>query len=164
MKKETVLLYDEKIKATWGTGAWSGEVDLVRWVDKATGLPCVVYRTDMGSLCGYIGIKETLSTMYSLFYGLGYEDELLGEVRVHGGLTFSGKFNNVEEIYKDVWWFGFDCAHFMDIVPQLREMFLSRSGAKEGGTYKDIGYVTSEVESLALQFQKIAQDNEHPIG
>jgi len=46
----------------------------------------------------------------------------------------------------EVWWFGFDCAHCMDISPAHAAF-----GYSDGEFYRDIEYVKSEVASLARQ-------------
>lgn len=50
-----------------------------------------------------------------------------------------------------VWWFGFDCAHSGDLSP-LREY----EPLFNDGAYRDIDYVTGEVQSLAKQLHAIA--------
>ena len=49
-----------------------------------------------------------------------------------------------------VWWFGFDCAHYGDIAPSLREFGLG-SLTYGGESYKNIRYVKDQVASLARQ-------------
>ena len=46
----------------------------------------------------------------------------------------------------DVWWFGFDCAHFHDRAPAM-ERDLSLPSA----SYKTLDYVRAECASLARQ-------------
>lgn len=50
----------EKIKKSqWGKGPWQDEPDRFQWVDKATGLTCLILRGPTGALCGYVGVPET---------------------------------------------------------------------------------------------------------
>ena len=49
----------------------------------------------------------------------------------------------------NVWWFGFDCAHYRDVTPAY---------ACEG-QYRDIDYVTREVASLARQLAEYGAMN-----
>lgn len=53
--------------------------------------------------CGYVAIPEDHP-----YYGLDYE-EVEDDIDVHGGLTFSGKLEDV-----DGFLLGFDCAHAGD--------------------------------------------------
>jgi hypothetical protein len=47
----------------------------------------------------------------------------------------------------DIWWFGFDTAHYMDLMPSML-----RFGPRyHDGTYRTISYVVNECESLARQ-------------
>ena len=55
----------------------------------------------------------------------------------------------------DVWWFGFDCAHSGDVSPAFEN--LTRCGlSNRDDTYKDLDYVTREVESLARQLRDLS--------
>lgn len=63
----------------------------------------------LGHLCGYVKIPKE-----NKLYGMHYEDisEMYDyEMPAHGGLTFSGSFEEGD------WWIGFDCAHAGDIQP-----------------------------------------------
>jgi hypothetical protein len=115
-------------------------------------------RNRLGALCGYVGVPSGHP-----LYGKAYGD-IDGAFDVHGGLTFSnrchGAICHVPEPGEpdDVWWFGFDCSHFGDLAPvetsfakiipgfPMRDRSLDRMLV-----YKDIAYVTAEVESLAEQ-------------
>lgn len=140
-------------------GPWMTEPDKVVW-KTAAGLPGMIVRSRSGNLCGYVAVAEG----HPLF-GVGYSDgdsvdALDCQIRVHGGLTYSNKCaGNICHVPEpgepdDVWWFGFDCAHsqdwrWTDAAPYLKglrdlEPTWERS-------YRDIAYVTSEVESLAAQ-------------
>lgn len=94
-----------------------------------------------GHLCGYVGVCTS-----SPLYGIDYE--FLDSVEVHGGLTYSGKMSD-----SDKWWFGFDCAHFGDLVP-----FYSLVGRE---VYRDMRYVTEELKSLVDQIINIEDDRIH---
>lgn len=72
------------------------------------GYTCVVVLHRFGHRCGYVGVPKGHAA-----YGMHYDDL---DVSVHGGLTYS---NDSDEPYpidtdKDLWWFGFDCAHCFD--------------------------------------------------
>lgn len=83
-------------KGEWGPGEWQDEPDKVQWVDEASGLDCLIVRTPLGYLCGYVGVTEGHP-----YFGVAYSQcpEKCEEVwcahspesrmEVHGGLTFS---------------------------------------------------------------------------
>jgi hypothetical protein len=134
-------------------GPWQDEPSKVQWVDAATGLPCLIVRGPLGSLCGYVGVFPN-HPLHQVDYNDGVDLE------VHGGITFSDKCQPTTDHSKgvrhipepgtsdDVWWFGFDCAHCFDIVPGMIEFSLRE---RDRGEYRDVRYVASEVRKLAAQ-------------
>ena len=88
------------------------------------GLKCVVTFSNMGHRCGYVGVPK-----WHPLYGKDYMDyldikkeDIEGkEVSIeayftcHGGITYSGGGeNSTYPIESNLWWFGFDCAHYGD--------------------------------------------------
>lgn len=69
-------------------------------------------------------------------------------IEVHGGITYS---NNkiVSAKKKDVWYFGFDAAHHLDLVPSLCYDLIEKHNKEH--TYKDMNYMTKQTEKLAKQ-------------
>ena len=133
------------------SGPWDGEPDKVQWVDPVTDFDCLVLRNHMGSWCGYVGLPPGHS-----LHGKDYEK---ADVEVHGGLTFASFCDPDEGDDKichvpapgrpdEVWWLGFDCAHYMDLTPGMIS-FINEPSA----TYRDLEYVVNEVEQLALQLK-----------
>ncbi len=62
--------------------------------------------------CGYVGVPKDHP-----LHGKNYNDVLEDyDISVHGGLTYSSSETSEEyPIYKkDIWWFGYDCAHYND--------------------------------------------------
>lgn len=47
------------LRSTWRRGPWDSEPDIVSWTDEVTGLECLIVRTSLGSLCGYVGVPAT---------------------------------------------------------------------------------------------------------
>lgn len=149
-------------KSTWGDGPWQDEPDKLQYPDPATGLPCLIVRTShAGNLCGYVGVPPSHS-----LHGKNYDDV---NVSVHGGLTFAdtcqphadesdGICHLADEGEPDnVFWFGFDCAHYMDLSPAYASQFpLMDSFNDTNSTYRDLAYVKSEVASLAKQLHETA--------
>lgn len=148
--------YTTEDKSTWGDGPWQDEPDKAQWVDRETDLDCLIVRSPMGCLCGYVGIPET----HPLF-GSGYDSELTDNIDVHGGLTFAGSCDDSKgEAHSichvplpgrsdKIWWLGFDCGHAGDVLPKLT----STTGMPiwEGDTYRGVAYVIAECEQLAKQ-------------
>lgn len=166
-------------KSDWINGPWQNEPDKKQWQDEATGLPCLAVRGPGGHWCGYVGIPDT-HPWHGKGYGEcvwpeRHEDHEGddyhfnctpgGIVDAHGGLTYADKCNpNAEgEVHgichrpepgepDNVWWFGFDCAHFGDLSPKYG---LGRSFG-EPETYRDLAYVERECADLARQLHAAA--------
>lgn len=161
---KTIEYHDLDDRSRWGSGPWDAEtLDKKQWRDEATGLPCMIRRGPLGSWCGYVGIEDPDHPWF------GKDSGAPGvEVEVHGGLTFSSfcqEHGEGEEghvichVVEDgevdrVWWLGFDTAHGWDVVPGMTAAAFSGFGFGERGTYKDIAYVTAEVEALAQQVKE----------
>jgi hypothetical protein len=161
-------------KSEWGDGPWTGEPDKIQWVDAATGLDCLIHRGPSGALCGYVGVPQGHPA-----YGVGYDDVRNSDGEypdVHGGLTYAAACMDTDDESHgichvpepgrphDVWWLGFDCGHFSDLMPGLvaRERIMAREletkGIKwpespYGSTYKTVDYVREEVANLASQLR-----------
>lgn len=141
-------------KSGWQRGPWDNEPDKRQWMDEATGLPCLIVRGVMGSLCGYVGVPTTQRGAIDV-----------DELEVHGGVTFTGPWRGTMHGIchvvghgenDDVQWVGFDCAHYMDAMPgadaALPASFLvDHPMYGEGNTYRDFAYVTAECQRLAKQ-------------
>ncbi len=146
-------------KSDWGHGPWDSEPDKIEWVDPETGYDCIIRRSPLGALCGYVGIPES----HALF-GLDYDD-LNIDLEVHGGITWTGKPDGDEvpidirlatEHPKQLWWIGFDCAHAFDLAPAMRRYTDMVTTWPDDWTqvYRDMEYVRSEVLELAKQLDK----------
>jgi hypothetical protein len=148
-------------KAAWGLGPWQDEPDKEQWPDEATGYACLIKRNRLGALCGYVGVPEGHP-----WHGRGYDDV---PADVHGGLTYAASCQEGPEEAtichvpapgepEPLWWFGFDCAHYMDLSPgmsaELADAGLPWPGDRE--TYKTVTYVKAECASLAQQVAEAA--------
>lgn len=145
-------------KTAWPRGDWDNEPDKAQWIDEATGLPCLVNRTESGHLCGYVGVSASHP-----LHGKDYND---ADVEVHGGLTFAdfcqphktpdrGICHLVEDGEDDkVWWLGFDCAHSGDISPKYAE---ERDFIAPYNRYRTFGYAKRECAELARQLKAVAK-------
>jgi len=120
----------------------------------AHGLHYVVVAAPMGHRCGYVGIPKEHP-----LYGVDYSNkdpspEFIFDV--HGGLTYSGGGNF--PIESDLWWFGFDCAHYDDAKDPsiMSEEYVLYTKHYMGdfamdGSIKDTEYVKEECIQLAKQ-------------
>jgi hypothetical protein len=144
-------------------GPWQREPSKVQWVDAATGFPCLIVRGPGGSLCGYAGVPPG--------HPLHKTDD--SEFDVHGGVTFTGGCAHSTDESQgichipepgtsdDIWWFGFDCAHLGDLMPEMLNIS-PKHGESMRGTiyeehYRDVDYVAGEARSLAKQLAELAR-------
>lgn len=155
MEPQTVKEARERLQKHGISGPWDAEPDRVEW-KSATGLDCLMVR-HKSSLhwCGYVGVPKNHPD-----HGRFYDDV---DVDVHGGLTYADRCRG--DVCHDaddggsVWWLGFDCAHAWDLIPfhlAFKYEIPNSAGLFEAkdDTYRNVGYVKSEVENLALQLKK----------
>lgn len=128
-----------------------GEPDKAQWIDDNTDLDCLAVRhQSSGHWCGYVGLPPGHP-----LHGKSYEEP---NVDVHGGLTFADKCNEsatpctgichipLNGRPDDVWWFGFDCAHFGDRSPGFDIV-------GHTGKYRTLNYVKKQCAKLAVQLK-----------
>jgi hypothetical protein len=165
-------------KSDWGPGAWQNEPDKMQWRDEATGFPCLIVRSPLGNLCGYVGITEG-HPWFGKDYNRGkvtscdgcdhendyhYACTPAGNLRVHGGITYSDFCQPSKNEAKGichlpspgepdhVYWFGFDCGHCDDLSPTMERRLQMFSSDRL--IYRDLAYVREQVASLALQLKE----------
>lgn len=143
----SALEYRTVDKSTWPDGPWKQEPDKVQFTDAATGYPCLIVRGPVGALCGYVGVPDSHP-----WHGRHYSDV---NAYAHGGLTFSDRCAHGDDPSRgichipqpgesdNVWWFGFDCAHYGDLCPACQTY-----GAEH---YRDIQFVEQECADLAAR-------------
>lgn len=138
----------------WGPGPWEFEKSN-REEFEHLGLPCIVQRGGSGAWCGYVGISPG-HPLHGKSYGGRYEGEEyvpspVSDLRVHGGITYASECaGSICHIPKpgeaeDVWWLGFDCAHYQDRTPGLADL--------GGDIYWDLDLVKAETRRLAEQLK-----------
>lgn len=150
-------------KSAWGPGPWQEEPDRVEW--RAHGFPVLMVRQpEAGHWCGYVGVPPGHPWFGKR--GDDWEDPTFRGVDVHGGITYSdacrGEVCHIPAPGEpdDVWWHGFDCAHYNDISPgrAAREQGLGLAPwpAPPMASYKDVAYVRRQAERLAEQAREVA--------
>lgn len=142
------------INARYGDGPWRDEPDRDEWRDPATGLPCLIVRGPVfGQWCGYVAVPPGHP-----LHGTD-KDDMPDEVQcvAHEGVTYASACQEGAEGTgichvpqpgepPDVWWIGFDCMHFGDLVPG---MLASIGYSFPGDVYRDVNYVKTVCTSLA---------------
>lgn len=126
-------------------GPWNKEPNRLSWM--AHGLDCMIIRnSDMLFLCGYVGVPSS-----HWAFNKGYNE--MTDIFIHGGLTYANKCRghicHVSDTNREIWWFGFDCAHSGDFYPTVLNY---RDQTYE--VYRDIEYVKAETEHLAEQLSR----------
>jgi hypothetical protein len=152
-------------RSEWGAGQWDGEPDKVQWTDEVTGHVCLAKRNPRsGNWCGYVGVAPSHP-----WHGKDYDDLPDYGPKVHGGLTFSDLCQEgppeatichipAPGEPDGLWWFGFDCHHYMDFAPGAaalnRKYGFNFSDSDE--SYKPLAYVKNECASLAKQLAAVS--------
>jgi len=130
---------------------WEGEPNRKHWVDEATGLDCLILRGPVRSLCGYVGVPDDHP-----WHGMDYNCPAIENLDVHGGITYAdacsgrichGTEHGDKPAHEHVWWFGFDCAHAGDLVPNLGKI-------TDDEVYRNIAYVEAHCAKLATQLKE----------
>jgi len=104
------------------------------------GYDCLIRRTPMQILCGYVKLPKGHKYFRK-------EDEEI-PVEVHGGITWTGEFKDGQGYY-----IGFDCAHCFDLIPYTLTHYPNWI-REEGNTYKTMEYVEKEIKSMIDQMEE----------
>lgn len=144
-------------------GKWNNEPDHLS-IDNGE-YHLVVFRNSVGTLNGYVGVRVD-----NPLFGKSNEHSYLNYVDVHGGLTFSGSGYHSYEFKNTHWYFGFDTNHYTDVAPSIIAMekameglfnplsALLSSSVSIKQEYRDLNYVTDNVNSLYEQLMSISND------
>jgi hypothetical protein len=166
-------------KSDWGPGPWHDEPDRVDF--EHGGLPCLLLRGSLGSWCGYAAVPPGHP-----WHGKSYHDCLApaGDpahvsnendwhdceqrpdclIEAHGGLTYSDACQGPichegkpGAPHPPMWWFGFDCAHYMDLTPAMIPLRkrMGHSLREDSESYRDLAYVRAQTERLAQQLAAV---------
>lgn len=107
--------------------------------DKLGDYEYMIRSTPMGTLNGYIGLPP-----WHPWNDMERDDI---PVNCHGGVTFASYWDKIDKaIDSEAYWIGFDCSHYMDIIPGL-----NMPAYVDNATYKDRDYVYNEILSMVEQ-------------
>lgn len=130
---------------------WLREPNYLRWIDPATGYRCVIARSALGHLCGYVRVPRGHP-----LHGAALLAHTVARLQVHGGVTSAGRLRGRR--FKRGYWLGFDCGHYYDVVPVMEKTFPMASTlfAKfyPRRAYRTVQYVRTECAELAEQIAK----------
>ena len=133
------LLQSLEKENRWGRGPWCDEPDVYMWTRRF--LCAVVRNMRLGHYRGYVRINADIP-----------REEIENNIVVHGGVTWVGRkppdLMVVEE--QPGVWVGFDCAHYMDRIPNMPELPTSMNM-----TYRNLFYVAKETDAMADQLEKL---------
>ena len=122
-----------------------------------SGLYALIKFAHNSHYCGYVLIEED-----NKLYAMSYENPMVYNLNVHGGITFAGKLD-------DKYYIGFDCAHAGDLMmigdpsalESIYHIHREYKNTVEPDVFRDYYYCRDQVESLAHQiseFQMEAQN------
>lgn len=113
------------------------------------GFQCLIHRVpNMEHLCGYINMKPMMDI---------HLDDVLNNVETHGGITYQGE---LEHLGKEGFWIGFDCAHHLDLVP---EIFRRTPSYFDEYEYRDMEYVESILKYMVGQMLYLRRRNSNEL-
>ena len=142
-------------------GPWSKEADKLTWVDPETGLHCIIRRSALGFLSGYVAVPRR----HPLF---GFRADAVSTTvaMAHGGLNYAAPCDatgpeetsicHVEDMdaidgSTDEWWFGFSCDQVTDLIPDDGAHAAKAQQAGLEQEYRDERYLFGQCTSLAAQ-------------
>lgn len=154
---------------------WLKEPDRIEF--QYRGYRCLILRNKdiTGALCGYVAVPKGHPFYEETWQRDG--DKKVYDLNVHGGITYAEYHQPIRhqnEGDDDLWWLGFDCAHYGDLMPEqnkrimvgfealkkefpekefleLKELLIPPCHA----TYKTVDFVKKEIRSLVRQLAKV---------
>lgn len=145
---------------------WETEPNSKKWIDRETGLTCLIQRApQMKHLCGYVriptdsGLCRRLARYSKIpsvrigrktYFKFATGHRSLRQISIHGGVTWAGRKHGQRGF-----WIGFDCAHYFDLVPEFLRMGIKASSFANNTTYRNFEYVESCCEVLAKQLKEL---------
>lgn len=108
-----------------------------------------------------IGVGQMLKAMLGEYNEESISPEMF--FSVHGGITYSGGGEQSKyPVESDLWWFGFDCAHFgdgKDLSVVSESMRAIKTMYPTHGVLRTTEYCVKECESLAEQLAIFRKEN-----
>jgi hypothetical protein len=169
-----------------GIGPWQMEADKVAWIDPATGLECIIRRSNRGGhLCGYVAVGPDhplfgFDTAAVAALGVSSHGRLshakpcerrrpdsISASRVRQGAVGPAVTNRNAASpaeHDPSWWIGFSCDHPADLQPKIGGAGVENRAARGGMAvvYRDEAYVFAHVVDLAAQLHAIGRDVDLP--
>ena len=145
-------------KSSWIPGEWHDEPDNVYWVDSQTGYHCIIKRIDMcGTLRGYVAVEKN-HPLYEKSYL-----SIMDDISVSNS-QFCNRYceNGIRHLMDDKdksWWFELDCYDDLTYGPAYHVYGRNYYSDGKDKIYRNISYVTEQVESLAKQLKE--RENEY---
>jgi hypothetical protein len=115
---------------------------------------CLIFRNmDLGTLNGYVAVPKN-NKFFKKEY---FNQNEISNLEVHGGVTYTGDtiFNSKEILGEELWWIGFDTAHFSDLVPFQN---FEAPPCIRDGEYRNFEYVVEQTKQLAEQIFELSQE------
>ena len=143
----------KRLEAIGAFGEWMEEADAA-WF-KHAGYDCMIIRNlELFHLCGYVGVPS-----HHPYYGVSK----LPMDGTPGGITYAEDHHEYSQSGELLWWMGFDCAHFGDLVPLFNVLIKSQNNANGYGNiqeirppiYRNIEWVKGEVLAFANHLEHI---------
>lgn len=122
------------------------------WTTEA-GLVAICVFTSQSHYCGYVGVPFD-------HVSIGASASVKDSIKVHGGITFEGNVKSLSiklagEAYENLYWFGFDCAHYSDLTLNDIRFRLIGVPFRSGAEYRKQPYVEQQCELLAKQLMEM---------
>jgi hypothetical protein len=130
------------------------------------GYPCVVLFIPLCHRCGYVGIPSSSKLCKGI---------KLDEICCHGGITYNEKRLHHQKD-KDMWWIGFDCAHWGDsrdyetakklfvkdkeFAEQLKKYEEIDKEIVDFGTVRSLDYCIEQCKFIVDQLEDLLKESE----
>lgn len=136
----------EKFKSE---GPWMREPDLLLW--HRYDLHCLALRNqETGAWRGLVGVAES-HPFFNKDLSQLVEDTRALVLSVHDGITFTGLASGFDD---KIWFLGFECSGGGDLLPADAHDD-KREQIKGKQVYRDLKFVRSQINKLALQLSQV---------
>lgn len=140
-----ITIYD---KRDWQKGPWQEEADHIRWIDKNTNFPCVMYRSpETGAWVSLVGLPPDHP-----LYLVDRDDMVFRYIAIHNGISFTGSLIDEDLFFYPPicrWWIGYHLMGELDFKPKI---VWNRMTSKQ---YRNEEFVIRETIDLADQLYKM---------